>query len=609
MDENGQWTKAAAGFARGQGMMTDDIYFKEVNGVEYCYVEKHIKGMETVSLLPELKEIVAGMSFPKNMYWANEDLRYIRPIKWIAAMYGEEIIPFSVAGVSSSNWSMGHRFLGEKTEFATAKEYEEALLQQYVIADPVKRKDIILSQIKVLEEENNWIIPVDEGLLEEVNNLVEYPTALYGRFEEEFLQLPEEVLITSMKEHQRYFPVKSKDGNLLPYFVTIRNGNDQHLDIVAKGNEKVLHARLADAAFFYREDQKLAISDCLTKLEAIVYHDEIGTLAEKVNRVRKFTNQLADILAFSSEDKQLADRAAEICKFDLVTNMVNEFPELQGFMGEKYALQKGEPEGVAIAVNEHYMPRNADDSLPSTDPGALLSTAEKMDTIAAFFAIGNIPTGSQDPYALRRQASGIVQILETKGWKLDLEKLIEMAVTLIAEDGIAIQERGQLEKDILDFFKLRLKYLLQERKIRHDIVDSVLVFKIGPVAELVEKADILQSRLSAEGFKESIEALGRVINIAVKAEGGEIRPDLFENEWEQKLYNKFLNVRESLDANYSSKHYFELLVSMKDEITDYFDHTMIMVEDETIRRNRLNLMDSLARLIKGFADFNKINVK
>lgn len=610
LDENNQWTKAAIGFSRGQGMTVDDIYFKEINGVEYAYVNKFVKGIATVSLLPELQEIVTGLSFPKNMHWANQDLRYIRPIKWITAMYGREIIPFSVADVPTSNWSMGHRFLGDKVEIPSPTEYETILLAQFVIADAKKRKERILSQLRSIEEENSWIIPVDEELLEEVNNLVEYPTALYGRFEDEFLELPEEVLITSMKEHQRYFPVKSKEGKLLPYFVTVRNGNNQHLDTVARGNEKVLRARLADAAFFYKEDKRMDITKALAKLEAIVYHEEIGTLAQKVKRVRSLTNQLTDLLHFSEDDKGTADRAAEICKFDLVTHMVYEFPELQGFMGEKYALQKGETERVAKAINEHYMPRNAEDSIPPSNAGAVLALAEKMDTIAAFFAIGNIPTGSQDPYALRRQASGIVQILSAKGWSLELEKLIELAVILLDETGVSVKDYQKLRTEILDFFKLRLKYLLHERNIRHDIVDAVLESNIGAVATLVDKAEILQEKIGQEGFKESVEALGRVLNIAVKAaNGGEVNSELFENESEQKLYHKFLNVKEQHLPGYSSKGYYELLVSMKDEINDYFDHTMIMVDDEKIRQNRLNLMHQLAQYIKGFANFNEIIVK
>ena len=300
LNENGEWTKAAIGFSRGQGSTVEDIYFKEINGVEYAHAKKFTEGKKTAELLPELREIVIGIHFPKNMRWANYDLRYIRPIKWIVALYGQELIPFSITDVQTSNWSLGHRFLGSKLVIENPADYEELIFKQYVIADPVKRKNMIIDQLKQLEQTNGWEIPVDEDLLEEVNNLVEYPTALYGGFEEEFLELPEEVLITSMKEHQRYFPVKSKDGKLLPHFVTVRNGGSDHLENVAKGNEKVLRARLSDADFFYREDQKNNIEHFLTKLRSIVYHEEIGTLAQKVERVRRLTNILTARLSFFS---------------------------------------------------------------------------------------------------------------------------------------------------------------------------------------------------------------------------------------------------------------------------------------------------------------------
>lgn len=610
VDADGNWTKAAIGFTKGQGLSVGDIYFKEINGVEYVHVEKFIKGTETATLLPELQQVISGLTFPKNMRWANEELRYVRPIKWLVAMFGKEVIPFSIAHVSTSNWSTGHRFLGKRFEITSPETYERVLLNQFVIANGRDRKESIVSQLKKIEKENNWIIPIDEDLLEEVNNLVEYPTALFGRFEEEFLELPEEVLITSMKEHQRYFPVKSHDGKLLPYFVTVRNGDANHIEKVAKGNEKVLRARLADAAFFYKEDQKMEIEEGLAKLESIVYHDEIGTLAEKVRRVRRLTGELTSRLSFTEQDKIIADRAAEICKFDLVTHMVYEFPELQGFMGEKYAAQKGEDIGVAKAINEHYMPRNAEDSLPETNAGAVLAVAEKMDTIASFFAIGNIPSGSQDPYALRRQATGIVQTLNHQNWNVDLEEIIEKALQLIAEAGIVKNSADKIEEELLAFFNLRIKHLLQERGIRYDVIDAVIGNKVGVIASLVRKADVLQSRLEEEGFKESMEALSRVLNISSKAEyERDIDARLFENDAELKLYNTYEQVCERITKTIQEDEYYRLLVSMKESINDYFEHTMVMASDEKLRQNRLSLMLKLSQLIKGFANFNEIIVK
>jgi glycyl-tRNA synthetase beta chain len=609
-NESGEWSKAAIGFSRGQGMTLEDIYFKEINGVEYAHVKKFIEGKETKSLLPELEGIVKGLTFPKNMRWADQDLRYIRPIKWLVALFGQEVVPFSITNVQTNSWSLGHRFLGNKIELTVPADYEKEMLAQYVVVDPQKRKNRILSQLKKLEEEKNWVIPVDEDLLEEVNNLVEYPTALFGQFEEEYLDLPEEVLITSMKEHQRYFPVKSVEGKLLPYFVTVRNGGSEHIDKVAKGNEKVLRARLSDAAFFYREDQKMDIQAALKKLNSIVYHEEIGSLASKVDRVRRLTNILTQQLNFTDEQKQASDRAAEICKFDLVTNMVNEFPELQGLMGEKYARQKGEKEAVALAINEHYMPRNADDETPESDTGAVLSIAEKVDTIASFFAIGMIPSGSQDPYALRRQATGVVQTLLHKDWKIKLEDIIQKSLSLLEAEGIVKQGIETLSQELITFFKLRLKHLLQEKGIRYDLIDAVLGSEVGVTSTLVHKAEVLEEKKNEEDFKENMEALSRVLNIASKATAsGEVQETLFENEYERQLYEKYLAVNGLLNETITEGHYFELLVSMKSEISQYFDHTMVMAENEDLKQNRLNLMAKLSEIIRKFANVNEILVK
>lgn len=610
MDDKGEWSKAAIGFCRGQGAQVDEIFFKEINGVEYAHVKKFIKGQETVTLLHELKQIITTMTFPKNMRWADKELRFIRPIKWIIALFGNEIIPFSITSVETSNWTIGHRFLGGKVTINEPKEYEKALLNQYVIVNPEDRKNAILSQIKAIEEENNWVIPIDEDLLEEVNNLVEYPTALFGRFEEEFLDIPEEVLITSMKEHQRYFPVKTKAEKLLPFFVTVRNGGHEHLDKVARGNEKVLRARLSDAAFFYKEDQKTAIEDSLAKLKSIVYHEEIGTLAEKVERVRKLTNNITAELHLSEEESEIAERAAEICKFDLVSNMVYEFPELQGFMGEKYALQKGEKEGVAKAIHEHYMPRNADDETASSNPGAALAIAEKMDTIVSFFAIGLIPSGSQDPYALRRQATGIVQTLLNKHFSISLEGVVNTSLNLLEEANILKKAKKEITQEVMSFFKQRLKHILQEKHIRYDLIEAVLDNEISSLPALVKRAEVLEAKKNGEGFKESIEALSRVVNISSKAENvTEINVDLFENEFEKNLYNQFILVSKKLDEEISAEETFALLVSLKPEIEQYFDHTMVMAEDRNIRNNRLSQMVNLAKIIKKFANMNEIIVK
>ncbi|KAB7708739.1 glycine--tRNA ligase subunit beta [Bacillus aerolatus] len=610
LQEDGSWSKAAIGFTRGQGMSVEDIYFKEVNGVEYVHVNKFVKGKPAIDLLPQLREVIVGLHFGKNMRWADNELRYIRPIKWIVALFGSEVIPFEIINVSTWQKTQGHRFLGETVTITSPAEYEEQLKAQFVIADPAERKDMIRRQLAQLEAENSWVIPVDEGLLEEVNNLVEYPTALSGSFNREFLELPEEVLITSMKEHQRYFPVKDETNTLLPFFVTVRNGDSRSLDKVARGNEKVLRARLADADFFYKEDQSKDIDFFLSKLQAIVYHEKIGTLAEKVSRIRRLSAKLSELAGAMKEEQEKVDRAAEICKFDLVTQMVYEFPELQGIMGEKYALQKGEDREVAQAVNEHYEPRHADGEAPRAFTGAIVSLADKLDTIVSCFAVDILPTGSQDPYALRRQAAGIVLILEEKKWNIPLETVLETAIAVVKEDGIGEKETGLLLEELTAFFKLRIKHSLQERNVRYDFIDAVLAGRVGSLPSLFAKAAVLMTHKEEAGFKETAEALSRVANIAKKAEvQSSINEQLFENKEEKVLYKEFLRVQQGLEETGEAEEQFALLESLKQPIEQYFDHTMVMADDAAVKENRLNQMRKLAALILEFADFNKLLVK
>jgi glycyl-tRNA synthetase beta chain len=610
LDDKGEWSKAAIGFTKGQSASVEDIYFKEINGIEYVHVKKFIKGIETKALLPELKHVITDLYFPKNMRWADNDLKYVRPIKWLVALFGSEIIPFSITNVQTDRYSYGHRFLGERISFDNANDYVQKLLSQFVIVNALERKNAIVSQIGNLMEENDWNIPMDENLLEEVNNLVEYPTVLFGKFEELFLDLPEQVLITSMKEHQRYFPVKSKDGKLLPFFVTVRNGDHMHLESVAKGNEKVLRARLSDASFFYNEDQKLKIEDCLKKLTTIVYHEEIGTLSKKNARVQELANDIARLTNVTDEEKMALNRAAEICKFDLVTNMVYEFPELQGQMGEKYALQKGEGVLVAKAINEHYMPRNSEDQTPPSNVGAVLAIADKLDTISSFFAIGKIPSGSQDPYALRRQASGIIQILLAKNWSVSFEEILSISLNLIEQAAIQKKDIEEIKVELISFFKLRIKHLLQEKGIRYDIIEAVLGDKVGVVSALVKKAKILDQKKEDSDYKENMEALSRVLNIASKASNvTEINNQLFENEYEETLYKQVQMLETLLRSEITEEHYYELLVSLKPAINAYFDHTMVMVDNAELKTNRLSMLASLARYIMNFAKVNEIIVK
>jgi glycyl-tRNA synthetase beta chain len=610
LNEAGEWTKAAIGFSKSHSATVDDIYFKEVKGIEYAFVKKFMKGQPTVQLLPKLKDLIESMSFGKYMRWADYDLRFVRPIKWLVVLFGNEVIPFTITDVATNRFSYGHRFLGGKIQLDSPAEYESKLKAEYVIPDPNERKQIIRRQLKNLEANQGWVIPIDEDLLEEINNLVEYPTVLFGSFHEGFLNLPEEVLITSMKEHQRYFPVKDADGKLQRYFVTVRNGNDRSLETVAKGNEKVLKARLADADFFYKEDQKLKISEALEKLSSIVYHEKIGTLAEKVGRIRKLAAYLADQLNVQAETAQKADRAAEICKFDLVTHMVYEFPELQGIMGEKYALLQGEDPEVARAVNEHYQPRYSEDKPADSIVGAIVGVADKLDTIISCFAVDIIPTGSQDPYALRRQATGVVQTLLKHKWPLSLESLLKEGIDIVLTDGIGQKDGQEIYSAVLDFFKQRIEHILEEKGVRYDIIDALLDVSIDSVADVEAKAKVLMEQVNQPSFKETVESLSRVLNITKKAnKDKEIRPELFQNESEKEIYESYVRLKKDWKQDISAKERFQLLESLRPVIKRYFDETMVMTDDEDIRNNRLAQMKELSNYILEFANMNLLVIK
>ncbi|MGE5701696.1 MAG: glycine--tRNA ligase subunit beta [Clostridia bacterium] len=605
-DEAGNWSKAALGFARSNGVEPDALYFKEVNGVEYVHARKNEVGKTTGELLPAIKDVITGMSFPKNMRWGAHELKFARPIRWMIALFGEDIIPFEIEGVHTGRQSRGHRFLGQDVTIPKASDYKKLLAEQYVMVDPEERKQVILAQLKELEQKQNWVIPVDEGLLEEVVHLVEYPTALFGSFEADFLNIPREVLITSMREHQRYFPVQDKNGNLLNHFVTVRNGDSRSLDVVAKGNEKVLRARLADARFFYTEDQKLAIADCLNKLENIVFHEELGTIADKVRRTVKNADQIADAVM---ADLATVERAASIAKFDLVTNMVNEFPELQGIMGQDYARKAGEGDAVAQAIFEHYLPRFAGDMLPATAEGAVVSISDKLDTIVGCFAIGIIPTGSQDPYGLRRLAAGIVNILAARNWTLSLDALFDIALANYQEQGVTKREAADVKKDLFDFFALRLKNLLQEEGVRYDVIDAVLNTDISLVPNVIARAKALMDIVRDDSFKLTVEQFNRVNNLAQKAASNQIDEEEFVEEAEKSLHAAFVSVSEEIKsaaAAFDQQKMLEILASLREPIQSFFEQIMVMVDDERIRTNRLALLASLAQLIYGYADFSKI---
>ncbi|EGO8275568.1 glycine--tRNA ligase subunit beta [Enterococcus faecalis] len=615
LDAEGNWSKAAQGFVRGQGVTTEDIVFKELNGVEYVYVTKFTKGQSAKEVLTKLNDVITSLTFPVTMHWANYDFEYIRPIHWIVALLDDEVIPFKVLDVTTGQTSRGHRFLGDDVTFQHANEYEAKLKEQFVVVQPNERKQMIVDQANALAAEKNWQLALDEELLEEVTNLVEYPTAFVGSFDEKYLSVPDEVLVTSMKEHQRYFEVRNDQGLLMPHFIAVRNGDNVHLENVIKGNEKVLIARLEDAEFFYNEDKKLTIEACVEKLKNVTFHEKIGSIYEKMQRVALIAQIIGRKVGLSKEELEDLKRASEIYKFDLVTNMVGEFPELQGIMGEKYALLQGEKSAVATAIREHYLPTSSEGELPETAIGAVLALADKLDSVFSFFSVGMIPTGSNDPYALRRQTYGVIRIIEDKGWTFPLVQLqteVDEAVNQDVEKYGVLLNEGQAE--VVEFVKARLRQLLMTKNVRHDIIDAVVSAEQADLSKLFASANILKSRFEDQDFKPSMEALTRVINLAKKgqellgdAEEG-IDPSLFENKAEKELYQAVNDLSEAFATRTIAENY-EALVNLRPLIDAYFNETMVMVEDEKVKQNRLKQLMQIAKMALSIASLDLLIVK
>lgn len=614
LDAEGNWSKAAQGFVRGQGLTTDDITFKELKGVEYVYVEKSIIGKLVEAILPELKAVIMAMTFPTRMHWADYDFEYIRPIHWIIALLDDEVIDFSILNVTTGRTTQGHRFLGQEVTLAKATDYEAALEAQFVIADEAKRQNLIQTQIEKMAQENDWQVDLDANLLEEVTNLVEWPTAFYGQFDAKYLEIPEEVLITSMKDNQRYFYARSQAGDLLPVFIGVRNGNDAFMENVIAGNEKVLTARLEDADFFYHEDQKVTIAENVAKLQNVSFHDKIGSLAEKMTRVGLIAQFLGQKFGLSEAELVDLQRASDIYKFDLVTGMVGEFAELQGVMGEKYALLQGETPAVATAVREHYMPISAEGALPATKVGAVLAIADKFDSMADFFAVGMIPSGSNDPYALRRQAYGIVRILENQDWHFPMADFQAAMSHIVKQQADFDLDWSANAAAISDFLtdRVRQRFNGMRPKVRRDIVDAVLKNQGQDPVVMFEAAKVLSAHQDDADFKATIEAITRVLRLAEKVDFETtdltVDPALFENDAEKALYTAVEDLRGATATNTLAENY-AALQTLRPLIEAYFDATMVMAEDEAVRRNRLTQLMIIAQIALSLGDLNELIVK
>lgn len=604
-DADGNPTKAALGFARGQKVDAKDLVKKD----GYVYAMIHEAGGQTRDLLSDtLKGLVDGLNFPNNMHWANLDYKFIRPLRWLVALYGDEVIDFEVAAVKSGRVSRGHRFLSEGDfEIPNADSYEKACEDNFIIVDQEKRCAMIRQQVEEVAAANGGKAEIEEDLLEEVLYLVEYPTALCGSFDEKYLKLPAEAVITPMRDHQRYFPVL-KDGQLLPLFITVRNGGKEHLEVVQHGNERVLRARLEDAQFFFDEDRKKSLEAHGEKLKTVVFQDGLGTIADKAVRLEALAGYIADKLEVSETEKKDACRAAKLAKADLVTGMVCEFTELQGIMGREYAKLDGESDAVAQAIDEHYMPRFAGDAQPASVAGRIVSLADKIDNLVATFSRGLIPTGSQDPFALRRQALGIVNMLNEAKYHICLKGLVNKELDLLNITDEA--KRTKLQNDVAEFMKLRLKNVLSEAGIRYDVVDAVFV-DINDMYAVGLRAEAVNEAVKAEEAAQTIQAFNRAGNIARKAEGVEaaVNPDIFVNEAEGVLNDALKLAKAKVENAVAEQNYavaIDELTKLAAPIDNFFDAVMVMDKDEAVKNNRLGLLKSVDNLICEVADFSKI---
>lgn len=607
-DQDGNWTKAAQGFARGQGMTADDIYFEELKGTEYAYVHVQKEGKKASDILLGMSNIIKAMTFPTKMRWDSNDFEFVRPIHWLVSLFGSDVIPVKILDITASRKTQGHRFLGDSVVLANADDYEDALKDQFVIANADERKDMIVRQMDELVKKNHWQVKPDRDLLEEVTYLVEYPTVFAGSFDEKYLQIPDEVLITSMKDNQRYFEVYDEDGKLINHFIAVRNGNKDYLDNVISGNEKVLVARLDDAQFFYDEDRKYPLSHFVDRLKDVSFHDKIGSMAEKMQRVRMIGDYLAKRWNLPENVVTDFDRASELYKFDLVTQMVGEFAELQGVMGMHYARLAGEDEEVSVAIKEHYMPATAEGPLPETTVGSLLSIADKIDTIVTFFGAGMIPTSSNDPYALRRYAYGIVRILLNEKWSLPFNEVLPEIISMLNGVTPAKLPKGDADQEIADFIRDRVKQYLQKNDFKYDIVDAVLASSQQDPSQILAAANVLQLHHDDEEFKPVVESLTRIDNILKKAKFKEniaVDESLFDDNSEKELYVGVQNLQD-ID---SLADLYQGFVQLQPVIDQYFETNMIMAKDEKVKNNRLAQLYAISELADRLGDLSKLVIK
>ena len=607
-DKDGNATRAAQGFARGQGVDVKDLVQKD----GYVYAVKHLEGKKTIDLLPAiLDDILHSLNFPKTMRWADYDFGFVRPFRWMVALLDDKVIPVEANDVKSGREARGHRFLSNHLiTIPDAAAYEKTMEDNFVMVDVDKRRETIRKQIEDLAVAEGGRAAISPDLLEEVTFLVEYPTALCGHIDDKYLRLPDCAIITPMRDHQRYFPMFDKDGKLMPKFITVRNGGKEHLDIVTHGNERVLRARLDDAVFFFDNDRKKSLAQHREGLHEVAFQHGLGNMYDKTERLQKLCDALVKATGLEA-DANAVERAALLSKADLVTGMVTEFTELQGTMGKEYALLDNEGEKVAQAIGEQYMPRFAGDGLPQSNEGRILAVADKLDNIVATFSRGMAPTGSQDPYALRRQALGILNIVADGGVHFPLRAVLAETLKNLP---VEVENEAKLLDEVADFFAQRAKNMLLDKGIRYDVVDAVLAAPgLDDLADIFVRADALAAYLETEKAADSIQAFTRVENISKNnVVEAPVDAALFQDAAEKALFEAVEKVAAATAPLAAERKYAELL-SANDEmaapVNAFFDAVMVMDKDEKVKNNRLALLNQVKKQVNQVADLSQLVMK
>ena len=612
-DADGNPTKALQGFAKSCGVDTADIVVKDTESGQYAYAMAKDKGEEVSVVLSRIfPAIITSLTFPKAMRWGSSDFRFVRPIRWLLAIFGEDVIDFEVAGIKSGNITAGHRTISPGMHgVASAKSYLGDLRKYGVIVDQEERKNIINSRLYELAESNGGVAVVEESLLEEVTFILEWPTGFVGNFDSSYLDIPEPCITTPMQEHQRYFPMRDTKGSLMSKFIAFRNGNEKSLETVVAGNERVLRARLADAKFFYAEDMMIPLVERTKELANVTFQESLGSMEAKCRRneeLVKFLISESKVESWKNTDEKVVELLARNCKTDLVTSVVREFAELQGIMGCEYMIRQGFEPDIAIAIAEHYMPRFAEDALPRTSYGSLLAIADKMDTVVGYFALGLIPTGSTDPYSLRRQTLGAVLIALEHPDMVSFKSLVEKAYELHAANSALKLSKDEAVAEVMKFVGGRVENIMSERNISHDVIEAVSSSGYPYPSRAISSALAIEKIKCDAQFADYVAAFSRVKNIAIHANTCEFDSAKMTNPSDISLLTSYLDVLGKVEGLADVNEEIQCYISMTPVINKFFEDVMVMDEDQEVRSNRLAILASIDKMCTSIADFSKVQI-